>query len=97
MKPGSLVPVFLSIPALTLNAAQHGVDDFPLADDARAKIITAAVLALLFAVVVCQNTPPTSVKILFATVSMPRAVLLLLTFVIGLVVGSLDRASRRRK
>jgi len=46
----------------------------------------AALVALLF-VVVLQNTDEVETKLLFATVTMPRALLLFVTFAVGILVG----------
>ncbi len=54
---------------------------------AKAKIITLVVLSILMVVIVAQNTETVETRILFFTVAMPRALLLMLTFVIGLIVG----------
>ncbi|MBC8329648.1 MAG: DUF1049 domain-containing protein [Planctomycetes bacterium] len=53
------------------------------------KLITAAVLAVLVVILVMQNTTAVDTKILFITVTMPRALLLLLTWLIGIAVGLL--------
>jgi uncharacterized integral membrane protein len=61
------------------------------------KLIVAALLAVLFVVVILQNTQEVETKLLFATISMPRAVLLLTTLVVGFVIGLLTagRLSKR--
>lgn len=46
-----------------------------------------AVVAVLSIVLVFQNTESVETKIFLATVAMPRAVLLAVTFVLGVVVG----------
>ena len=56
----------------------------------------AVIIAMVFAIIVFQNTSPVSIYILFATISMPRAALLLLTFFTGLVVGLLIALPSRR-
>lgn len=53
------------------------------------KLILAVVLALLIAIVALQNTDAVETKLLFATVSMPRAVLLFTTAAIGFGLGVL--------
>ena len=55
----------------------------------RLRLIAACVLAVLVAIVVLQNTEAVETHLLFATVSMPRAVLLLTTVVVGFVLGVL--------
>lgn len=53
----------------------------------KARPILAAVLAILVLVVVLQNTESVETKLLFATVEMPRALLLLVTMLVGVVLG----------
>jgi uncharacterized integral membrane protein len=62
----------------------------------RTKIITAVVIAMIFAIIVFQNTAPVETHIFFVTITMPRAALLLLTFFTGLVVGLLIAMPSRR-
>ena len=62
----------------------------------KAKHITAAILLVLIAIVVFQNTETVQTKILFATLSMPRAVLLFVTLTIGIIIGFI-LGSRRKK
>lgn len=56
---------------------------------AKAKLITAFVLAVVALVVVLQNTQPVETKFLFVAVTMPRAALLAITMLIGIAVGIL--------
>lgn len=60
------------------------------------KNIALAVLVLLVIIVVFQNTTVVDTKILFVTISMPRALLLFLTLLIGVLVGLLV-GNRRNK
>ena len=53
----------------------------------RLKLIGAAVLGLLVLVVVLQNTETVETKLLFASVTMPRAALLFGTLIIGFALG----------
>ena len=53
------------------------------------KLILAVVLVVLTVIVVLQNTAPVETRILFMTLEMPRAALLALTLVIGMLAGSL--------
>ncbi len=53
------------------------------------KLIVAVVLVVLTVIVVLQNTAPVETRILFITVEMPRAALLALTLLIGMLVGTL--------
>lgn len=55
----------------------------------RAKIIGAAVIAVLAIVIFMQNTESVSTKLLFVTITMPRAVLLLVTLLAGFILGVL--------
>jgi len=56
---------------------------------AKAKLIAALVLAALVVTVVLQNTQSVETKFLFATLTMPRAALLGVTLLIGIVIGML--------
>jgi uncharacterized integral membrane protein len=51
------------------------------------KLILVMILLLLFAIAVLQNTQPVSLKFLFWSVSMPRAILILISALVGLVLG----------
>lgn len=53
------------------------------------RIIVAVLLLGLVVVVVLQNTEPVDTRFLFATVSMPRALLLVLTLLAGFALGLL--------
>jgi uncharacterized integral membrane protein len=53
------------------------------------KILVAAVLAVLAIVVFVQNTKQVDTRILFMTVTMSRALLLLITLLLGFVLGVL--------
>ena len=55
----------------------------------KAKIIAAAVLAILILIIVLQNTEAVETRIFFTTITMPRAALLFGTLVVGFVVGLL--------
>ena len=55
----------------------------------RAKLIGLVVLALLGMVIVLQNTEPVETRILFWSITMPRAVLLFGTTMIGFALGTL--------
>ncbi len=53
----------------------------------KAKIIIILVVSLLALVVSLQNTQAVETKLLFATITMPRVLLLILTFITGFIVG----------
>jgi len=53
----------------------------------KAKIIIILVVSLLALVVSLQNTEAVETKLLFATITMPRVLLLILTFLSGFIVG----------
>ena len=46
-----------------------------------------AIIALLVLIVVLQNTESVRTDLLFVSITMPRAVLLFVTFVIGFLLG----------
>ena len=56
------------------------------------KFIVIAVLAVLVLIVALQNTANVETKLLFATVTMPRAILLFVMLAIGFVIGWLTGA-----
>ena len=53
------------------------------------KIIAALILAIVCLIIVLQNTATVETKILFISITMPRAVLLLVTTAIGFALGVL--------
>lgn len=55
----------------------------------RLKVIGGAVVALLAVIIVLQNTEVVETKLLFTTIAMPRAALLIGTLVIGYLLGVL--------
>lgn len=60
------------------------------------RLIVVTLIAVLSLVLVFQNTESVETKIFFATLAMPRAVLLAITFVLGVVVGLLIPILRKR-
>jgi len=61
------------------------------------RLIVTLVLAVLVVIVVLQNTDAVETRLLFATVTMPRAVLLLTTVLIGFALGILTSLVWMRK
>ena len=53
----------------------------------KTKIIVIGILVLIAFVLTIQNTQPVNTHILFFTITMPRAVLLLLMTLIGFAIG----------
>ena len=62
----------------------------------RFKLFVAVVAALLLVVVVLQNTEPVETRILFMTVTMPRAALLGFAALIGFTLGLMTAFSFAR-
>jgi uncharacterized integral membrane protein len=65
----------------------------------RPRVILGVLLAALAIVIVLQNTEEVSTRILFFTVTMPRAVLLFVTLLVGFILGMvvatrLDRSAK---
>ena len=56
-----------------------------------------AIAAILAIVVVLQNIEDATTRILFVTVTMPRAVLLFIMLAVGFIAGLLAAARMRRK
>ena len=55
----------------------------------KVKLISAFILAIVVLIVVLQNRESVETRILFATITMPRAALLFLTTAIGFGIGIL--------
>ncbi len=53
----------------------------------RLKIVVVAIVAVLAVIVILQNTDAVSTRVLFATVTMSQAILLLLVLVAGFFLG----------
>ncbi|ABA87819.1 hypothetical protein Pcar_0559 [Syntrophotalea carbinolica DSM 2380] len=65
------------------------------------KLYTFIVLAVLALLIILQNTVEVQVRILYLTMNAPLAALLLMTLLVGLVLGMLiaylvDRRARKR-
>ena len=67
-----------------------------MASQNRFKLVTIAVVATLVLVVILQNMETVDTRILFITISMPRAVLLAVMALIGFIVGVLFRGKRKK-
>lgn len=63
----------------------------------RFKLISAAILALLGIIIILQNTEPVETKLLFLSITMPRAILLLGTTLIGFSLGVIASFFFRRR
>jgi uncharacterized integral membrane protein len=61
------------------------------------KLIVAGILAILILIVVLQNTASVETKILMITLTMPRAVLLIVTLLIGFLIGVLSSSRLKKK
>ncbi len=62
-----------------------------------AKLIVAVLAAIVLAVVFAQNLEQARVSILFMTITMPLAVMLIATAMIGYVIGILSASILRRR
>ena len=62
----------------------------------RWRIAIVAIVAVLAIIVVVQNTQAVETKLLLVTVTMPRAVLLFVTLLIGFVIGVLSAEKMTR-
>jgi len=56
---------------------------------AKLKLSVAFLLAILVIILILQNTAPVETKLLFITLTMPRAALLAITMLIGIAIGIL--------
>jgi len=63
----------------------------------RFKMISTAILALLGIIIILQNTEPVETKLLFFSITMPRAILLMGTTFIGFALGVLVSLFFKRK
>lgn len=63
----------------------------------RFKMIATAILALLGIIIILQNTEPVETKLLFLSITMPRAILLMGTTLIGFALGVLVSFFFKRK
>ncbi len=63
----------------------------------RIKIAVAAVVAVLAIIVIFPNTEVVETRLLFITVSMPRALLLIVTLLLGVLLGLMTAVRIRRK
>jgi uncharacterized integral membrane protein len=63
----------------------------------KAKIIISIILIILGAIIILQNTAAVETKILFITITMPRAVLLLITGLVGYALGVITALSLCKK
>ena len=63
----------------------------------RFKLVSIAVLVGLGIIIILQNTQPVETKILFMTITMPRAILLMVTTLIGFALGMLVSFLFQRK
>jgi len=61
------------------------------------KIILIIIILLMALIVFLQNTETVETKLLFMTLSMPRALLLMLTFIMGFVGGLITASYILRK
>jgi uncharacterized integral membrane protein len=61
------------------------------------KMTVIVVVSLLVLIVVLQNTQSVETKLLFVTITMPRAFLLFLTFLFGFIVGSVSTLTFSQK
>lgn len=63
----------------------------------RLKLIAIAILTLLGVIIILQNTEPVETKLLFGSITMPRAILLMGTTLIGFALGVLVSFFIKRK
>ena len=63
----------------------------------KAKLIAIIVISILAFIIFLQNTESVETKILFMNVAMPRAILLILTFLAGFVAGIITTSLLLRK
>ena len=62
-----------------------------------AKVIAIIIILLLALIVFLQNTQSVETKLLFLTITMPRVLLLILTFIMGFIGGLITASYILRK
>jgi uncharacterized integral membrane protein len=63
----------------------------------KVKLIAIVVISILAFIIFLQNTESVETKILFMKVAMPRAILLISTFLVGFVAGTITTSMLLRK
>lgn len=63
----------------------------------KAKLVIVGLLAIAAIIIIIQNTAAVETRLLFITVTMPRAVLLMLVLAVGFVLGLLFALMSKRK
>ncbi len=63
----------------------------------KAKLIVIIVISILAFIIFLQNTESVETRILFMKVAMPRAILLISTFLVGFVAGTITTSLLLRK
>jgi len=63
----------------------------------KAKVIAITIILLLALIVFLQNTKAVETKLLFLTITMPRVLLLMLTFIMGFIGGLITASYILRK
>jgi uncharacterized integral membrane protein len=61
------------------------------------RLISALVLVVVILIVIFQNSAPVETRLLFVTITMPRAALLGITMLIGVAIGILVALGMSRK
>jgi len=67
----------------------------PASTRGRVKLVALGVLVVLALVLVFQNMQSVETRLLFVTVTMPRALLLLIVFALGFLAGLIARVARK--
>jgi len=63
----------------------------------KAKVVAIIIILLLALIVFLQNTQAVETKLLFLTITMPRVLLLMLTFIMGFIGGLITASYILRK
>ena len=63
----------------------------------KAKVVVIIIILLLALIVFLQNTNAVETKLLFMTITMPRVLLLMLTFIMGFIGGLIAASYILRK
>ena len=97
MAPEIIIPSIATLPHSSVLTLHSELLTLSPVNAKKIKLIASAVVVILLGIVIFQNFEPITVAILLVKITMPMAVMLLLTFAIGLLAGwalSLTRSNK---
>jgi uncharacterized integral membrane protein len=69
----------------------------PEVNSGSGKAIIVVILLVLFAIAILQNTQPVTLKFLIFSFTLPRAILILISTLVGVILGILISAGSSKK